>query len=139
MSLKYDDALEWAAEFWKVGDPFRTGKEAITLDDLMAFAKWIEEKMAAGLAVAVVTRNASGGISLRTPDGEAFDASEHVGARMYLLPSKGTLQDFAESMLDPERNGYSVSAHVRDQARVALGRPRVETLHGRGRHDSQTR
>jgi len=37
------------------------------------------------------------------------------------------LLDFAKSFLDPERNGYSVSAHIRDQARIALGKQLVET------------
>lgn len=46
------------------------------------------------------------------------------------MPGECRLQKFAESMLDPERNGFSVPADVRDQARVALGRQRVEVRLG---------
>ena len=38
--------------------------------------------------------------------------------------------EFVQSMLDPERNGYAVSPHVRDEARHILGLPRCETKQG---------
>lgn len=34
---------------------------------------------------------------------------------------------FISSLLNPEENGLAVPAHVRDDARVALGRKRVES------------
>lgn len=37
------------------------------------------------------------------------------------------LLDFALSFLSPEENGHAVPAHIRDEARKALGRKPVET------------
>jgi len=43
------------------------------------------------------------------------------------LPEDPVLQ-FLKRLLDPEGFGHAVSAEVRDEARVLLGMPRVETL-----------
>lgn len=36
------------------------------------------------------------------------------------------LRDFAQSFLNPERNGYAVTKEIRNQARIALGGKPVE-------------
>lgn len=38
------------------------------------------------------------------------------------------LLDFVQSLLDPDRNGYAVPPHIRDEARKALGMRPVEAL-----------
>lgn len=43
------------------------------------------------------------------------------------IPQIDLLAAFANRFLDPEDLGHSVSAYTRDQARVALGRPAVES------------
>lgn len=60
----------------------------------------------------------------------------HAKALGLSLPNDGAvpmgnlslLEAFANRFLDPEDLGYSVSAYTRDQARVALGRPAVESV-----------
>lgn len=47
-------------------------------------------------------------------------------AHQQLYLDYARLFNFVNSLLDPERFGYAVTAEVRDEARVALGREKVE-------------
>jgi len=38
------------------------------------------------------------------------------------------VHSFLKSLLDPERFGHAVTAEVRDEARVLLGKKKVETV-----------
>lgn len=38
------------------------------------------------------------------------------------------VHNFLKSLLDPERFGHAVSAEIRDEARVLLGKKKVETV-----------
>jgi hypothetical protein len=48
------------------------------------------------------------------------------------------IAEFVSSLLNPEQHGYAVSPYIRDQARMALGLPLVETTSPAGSIQTKT-
>jgi hypothetical protein len=63
---------------------------------------------------------------------------EAQAALAIMAERNARLSEFAHRFLSPEDLGYAVSAEVRDAARAALGRPRVETIKRNHEHDRKT-
>jgi hypothetical protein len=58
---------------------------------------------------------------------DLLNVCTHRASDVRYWHGKDRALEFVESCLNPEGNGYAVSAYVRDQARHVLGMPQVET------------
>lgn len=58
---------------------------------------------------------------------ERNKARDRVRKEVEATPNYSALEAFARRLLDPEDLGLAVPAHVRDEARAALGMPKVES------------
>jgi hypothetical protein len=64
---------------------------------------------------------------------------EAQAALAIMAERNARLRAFAQRLLHPEDLGHAVTAEVRDLAREALGRPRVETTKRNHEHDRKSK
>lgn len=90
-----------------------------------------------------ITDEPGGGVTVRTTAGtpmpgarltpaqalatDLLNECAHRASDVRYWQGKDRALEFVESCLNPEGNGFAVSAYVRDQARHVLGLPPVET------------
>lgn len=73
------------------------------------------------------TADALIGRSMRQTDDALIQLREALEMAARAIAERDRLGAFALSLLNPEENGHAVPAHIRDEARKALGRRPVET------------
>lgn len=80
-----------AIGYWKEGDGIHPDYDTPALRDVaMLYAKYdaLYKAQPAQEPVVVIKRNESGQITMQTPDGNPFDMSKYIGAKLYTAPQQ---------------------------------------------------